>query len=199
MRVPRRGLLVGALIVVGCGTELVVPETSGMSVVVQTSGESVDTAFTLAIDPDTTTHALTAGVTSSFTVTEGTYTRHLLGVADNCTVQGENPRTVEVEAGELVTVTFQVGCTASGHVKVTVFTTGEDRDDMYTLAFDTDFRTVLIGPNQFVVVSLPMATYSLALRDVASNCTVAGSNPVTVEVKAGAVAETGFSVSCVAR
>jgi len=199
MRVPRRGLLVGALIVVGCGTELVVAETSGMSVVVQASGESVDSAFTLDINPDTTTHALTAGVALNFTVTEGTYSLHLLDVAENCTLRGDNPRTVEVEAGELVSVTFQVDCTAGGQVKVTVATTGEDRDDMYTLAFDTDFRTVLVGPNQFVMVSLPIAMYSLALRDVASNCTVAGANPVTVEVKAGAVAETGFSVSCVAR
>ena len=199
MRVPRKSLLVGALIAVGCGTEAVVAITSGMSVVVEASGEAVDTAFTLEFTPDTTTHALTAGVASSFTVTEGMYSLHLLGVADNCTVQGDNPRTVEVEAGELVSVTFRVVCTAGGHVKVTVVTTGEDRDDMYTLAFDTDFRTVLVGPNQFVVVSLPVATYSLALRDVASNCTVAGDNPVTVEVTAAAVAETRFSVSCVAR
>ncbi len=196
MHVRKVSLAVAAMLVVACGTEGVVSMTSAMSVLVEVSGSSVDTAFGLRVNTDTTVHPLTAGVASSYWVEEGSYTLELVHVADNCTVGGENPRTVQVSEGETVSVTFQVACTADGHIKVTVVTTGEDRDDMYTLAFNGDDRTVLVGPNQFVLLSLPAATYSVELRDVAANCSVAGANPVSVDVVPGDTVSTGFSVSC---
>jgi len=199
MHVPKTALAAMVIVGVGCGTDAVVSATGAMNVLVQTSGESVDTAFGLRVNTDTTTHALKAGVSSSFSVGEGTFTLELVGVAENCSVEGDNPRTVEVAADEVVSVTFRVACTSNGSVKVTIMTTGVDRDDMYTLAFDTDFRTVLVGPNQFVVVSLPVGTHSVALRDVAANCTVQGDNPVQVNVVAGETVSAGFAVSCVPR
>jgi hypothetical protein len=199
MHVPKAVLAAMVIVGVGCGTDAVVSTTSGFSVLVQTSGESVDTAFGLKVDFDTTTHALKAGVTTTFSVIEGTYTLELVGVADNCSVEGDNPRTVKVGADEVVPVSYHVPCTTNGSVKVTITTTGPDRDDMYTLAFDTDYRTVLVGPNQFVVVSLPVGTHSVALRDVAANCAVQGDNPVQVNVVAGETVSTGFAVSCVPR
>ena len=197
MGMLRAGLAVVVAVAAGCSTADVVGSTAGSIVVgARVSGEAVDTAFSLFINADTTAWALTTGATKSFSAQEGTHTLHLKGVADNCTVSGDNPRSVVVGALQEVSVTFDVGCKANGDVKVTISTTGEDQDDMYTLAFDTDYRTMLVGPSQFVVLSLPAKTYSVSLRDVASNCSVTTPNPVSVTVERGKSTETGFQVAC---
>jgi hypothetical protein len=193
----RAGFLVLVTVAAACSTANVVGSTAGsMEVGVRASGEIVDTAFTLFINADTTAWGLTTGATRSFSAQAGTHTLRLTGVASNCTVAGDNPRTVTVGDLETVHVTFDVTCTANGNMKVTIATTGEDQDDMYTLALDDTFRTMLVGPSQFVVMSLPARTYSVSLKDVASNCSVTTPNPVSVTVPFGALAETGFQVAC---
>ncbi|NJD18580.1 MAG: hypothetical protein FIA95_04765 [Gemmatimonadetes bacterium] len=193
----RAGLAVAVTAAVGCSTASIVGSMAGSIVVgVRASGEAVDTAFTLFINADTTAWAVTTGATRSFSAQEGTHTLHLKGVADNCKVSGDNPRSVVVGADQEVPVTFDVTCTASGELKVTIATTGEDQDDMYTLAFDNDYRTMLVGPSQFVSVTLPAKTYSVSLRDVASNCSVTTPNPVSATVVWGKTTETGFQVAC---
>jgi hypothetical protein len=197
MGMLRAGLAVMVTVAAACSTASVVGSTAGsINVGVRVSGEAVDTAFSMFINADTTAYALTTGATRSFSAEQGTHQLYLKGVAGNCVVSGANPRSVVVGALEVVSVTFDVACTNNGDVKVTIATTGEDQDDMYTLAFDNDFRTFLVGPSQFVIVSLPVKTYSVALRDVASNCSVASPNPVTVAVTKGAMVETGFQVAC---
>lgn len=196
----KAGLAVVAMVAAGCSTADITGSTPGSMVVgVQVSGEQVDTAFSLYVNTDTVAYPLTTGATMSFAAPEGTHSLHLKGIAGNCTVSGENPRSVTVGPLQTVPVTFDVVCTDNGDVKVTIATTGEDQDDMYTLAFDTDYRTVLVGPSQFVIVSLPVKTYSVSLRDVASNCAVTSPNPVSVTVTHGATAETGFQIACTKR
>lgn len=191
------GLALSMTLAAACSSADVVGSTGGsLEVGVKVSGEAVDTAFSLFINADTTAYALTTGATRNFSAQEGTHTLELRGVADNCTVSGDNPRSVVVGASQTVPVTFDVSCTANGEVKVTIATTGEDQDDMYTLAFDTDFRTLLVGPTQFVILSVPARTYSVSLRDVAANCAVTSPNPVEVTVTRGARSETGFQVAC---
>jgi hypothetical protein len=200
MRMLKAGLAVAAMVAAGCSTADITGSTAGsIQVGVQVSGQEVDTTFSLYINTDTVAYTLTPGATRSFSAAEGTHTLHLKGVAGNCSVSGDNPRSVTVGALQTVPVTFNVACTDNGNVKVTIATTGEDQDDMYTLAFDTDFRTVLVGPSQFVVVALPVKTYSVSLRDVASNCAVTSPNPVPVTVTHGATAETGFQIACTKR
>ena len=197
MRMLKAGLAVAAMVTAGCSTADIAGSSAGSVLVgVQVSGEAADTAFALFINSDTTRYSLTTGATRSFSAAEGTHTLHLKEIAENCAVSGDNPRSVTVGALQTVPVTFDVACTDNGQVKVTIATTGDDQDDMYTLAFDDDFRTVLVGPTQFMVLSLPARTYSVALRDIASNCGVVGANPVTVTVTHGATAETGFQVAC---
>jgi hypothetical protein len=201
MRMLKAGLVAAAAVaaaaVAACSTANVTGATGGSIVVgVQASGEAVDTAFSLYINADTTRYPLTIGATRSFSAQEGTHTVHLKDVAANCTVAGDNPRSVTVGALQTVNVTFEVACTNNGDVKVTIATTGEDQDDMYTLAFDDTYRTMLVGPSQFVILSLPVRTYSVSLRDVASNCAVTSPNPVSVTVTKTAMAETGFQVAC---
>jgi hypothetical protein len=74
------------------------------------------------LDPDgytvTLSGATSAAIGTNATVrfsglSEGSYTLELSGVAANCTVGGENPRTVTVVAGSVTGVTFDVACTAT--------------------------------------------------------------------------------------
>jgi hypothetical protein len=200
MRMLKVGFVVAAVVVAGCSTAEITGSTAGSMVVgVQVSGEEVDTAFSLYINTDTVAYTLTTGATRSFSATEGTHTLHLQGIAGNCTVSGDNPRSVTVGALQTVPVTFDVLCTVNGNVKVTIATTGEDQDDMYTLAFDNDYRTLLVGPSQFVILALPVKTYSVSLRDVAANCAVTSPNPVSVTLTHGATVEMGFQVACTKR
>lgn len=194
------GLSLAAVAVAGCSTaELVGAAGGSMVVAVRVSGEAVDTSFTVYINQDTTGYAVTAGASRTFSAQEGVHTVRLDGVAANCALSGENPRSVSVGAYQAVDVTFDVACTNNAELKVTITTTGEDQDDMYTLAFDTDVRTMLVGPSQFVLVSLPVKTWSVSLRDVASNCAVTSPNPVEVTLAYGTRAETGFQVACTKR
>jgi len=65
--------------------------------------------------------------TVSFVVPPGQQVVGLHTGADNCSVQGENPRTVMVTAGQAVRTTFMVTCAAvTGAIEVTTATTGAD-------------------------------------------------------------------------
>lgn len=194
------GLALAAVAAAGCSSAELTGDAGGSLVVgVRASGEAVDTSFTLYINQDTTGYAVTTGVTRSFSAQVGVHSLRLSGVADNCAVAGDNPRSVSVGAYEAVGVTFDVSCTSNADLRVTISTTGDDQDDMYTLAFDDDFRTLLVGPSQFVLVSLPVRTYRVSLRDVAANCAVTTPNPVDVTLTPARTTETSFQVACTKR
>src|SRR6185437_11220219 len=71
----------------------------------------------------------------------GNHAVGLDGVADNCTVQGENPQLVTITSGGTASVAFTVVCAApppgTGAVLVTTTTTGSDVDaDGYVALLD---------------------------------------------------------------
>lgn len=182
-----------------CGTSTVVSSTAGSIYVgAEVSGTSVDTSFAVILDGDSLSLALTTGAGQSLTVEQGTHSVELTSVASNCQVEGDNPRSVDVVALTSVTVTFQVSCATSGTVKVTIATTGPDQDDLYTLLVDQGAREMLVGPNQFVILTLSVGTHTLQLTGVADNCAVQGANPMEVESRENEVVGAGFAVACTA-
>jgi len=207
MRFLPAGIMLLAGTLIGCNSSSSASQTedpSGGDVLfsVEASGQAVDSSYIVEAtqgDSVAGSWSATVGDPVSFSLEAGTYTFSLYGVADNCLVEGENPQVLEVSVGAETPLTFQVGCLAPGEAKVTVTTTGEDQDQLYTLAFNTDFRTVLVGPYQFVIVTLPVGTYTLELIDVAGNCTVQGDNPVSLEVTEDAMAEASFAIVCTAQ
>ncbi|GMV05834.1 MAG: hypothetical protein AMXMBFR53_21110 [Gemmatimonadota bacterium] len=183
-----------------CGVSSTDVSTSGsVRLSVTALGEARDTAFLFRFDSDTTAYEVFADSSRTFSAAEGSHSVELDGVAENCVVEGDNPRSVEVVAGQEVAVFFEVACTLNGSAKLTIVTTGVDVDDMYTLDFNAGFRSVLVGPNQFVTLSLPVGAYVVSLTGVASNCTVSTPNPVALEVVGQQVAAASFAVSCVPR
>jgi len=142
------------------------------------------------------------GANSSVTVTAdtGAHTIRLTGVAANCTVTGDNPRTVHAATAEIVVVRFVLSC-ASGTLHVTTTTTGVSIPPYgYTVCVDPSYDGCdtysPIGPDSAVTLSVAFGTHEVGLEGVAANCTVGGGNPRSVDVEAAT--DVSFVITCVA-
>jgi hypothetical protein len=89
-----------------------VATTGSLTVTTSTSGSTLPTGYTFAVDGGT---AQAIGINTSVTVSGLSATSHsvtLNGVPSNCTVSGGNSQTVTVPAGGGVSATFSVSCVA---------------------------------------------------------------------------------------
>jgi Tol biopolymer transport system component len=103
----------------------------------RTSGASPDLdGYTVALDGGAGEPIDMNAVTMFSDLPVGDHTLVLSGVAANCTVQGENPRTVLVTSGARADVTFEVACraTSPGILLLTSDRTGKDH--VYRMAPD---------------------------------------------------------------
>ena len=177
------------------------PLPGALAVSAITTGSSLDPdGYTVTVDGDQSSRIATTGVVTFTGLAGGDHRVALSGVAGNCAVGGDNPRTVTVVAGVLGTTVFTVGCTASpapGDLTVSTTTTGSDLDpDGYTVTVDGG-QSKAIGTNGSVTFGgIPAGDHRVALSGVAGNCSVSGDNPRAVTVPAGGTASTTFSVSC---
>jgi hypothetical protein len=142
----------------------------------------------------------------------------LVDVAANCTVGGANPSTATVKGGDTVDVAFVITCNpmpaAFGILEVATGTSGADLDhDGYTVGVDLmctlisdgspDFTPgceyrleAAAGVNGTLQFEVPVGEHTVALRDVAPNCAVGGTNPRTVTVTS--TARVTFAITCAA-
>src|SRR5205807_2228638 len=165
-------------------------------------GSSFPASYTLNASGPGGSGSQPIGVNTSVTfsaIATGDYTVSLSNVPTNCTVSGSNPRTVTVPAGGTGCTTFSVSCTpppTTRNPPLTTSTTCSSSPSRYTATVDGS-QSQAIGVNSNVTfTTLAAGSHSVALTNVASNCTVSGSNPRTVTVPSGGTATTTFSVSC---
>jgi hypothetical protein len=198
----RAGLVMLAFVATSCGDDnnVVNPPTTGsIQVTAATSGAEPDAdGYTVSVDG---AGGQAVGVNGSVTFTNqaaGDHTVELSGVAANCTVAGDNPRTVTVAAGTTAPTTFSITCSATvGDLEVTTVSTGDDIDaDGYTVAVDGGTAQAIGANETLTVTDVTVGDHDVQLGDVAANCTVAGDNPRTVAVSAGGTAATQFDVTC---
>ncbi len=91
------------------------PETGDVRVSVSTSGSSQDTdGYTVSVDGGSGQSITANGSRTIPNLALGQHSVQLGGIASNCTVTGENPISVIVNAGQTVTVSFTVSCAATG-------------------------------------------------------------------------------------
>ena len=131
----------------------------------------------------------------------GTHSVQLLGVAEHCTLDGANPRSVVVPGGGAVSVTFTLSCqVTTGSIEVTTATSGPDPDtDGYTFAIDGG-SSQPIGANATIgVAGVPAGARSVRLSGAAQNCVIEETNPQTVAVTAGNTAAVAFTIVCTSR
>jgi hypothetical protein len=176
--------------------------TTGAIQVTTTAGDPADPdGYRLVVDGvDLQPIAIATTVTLPG-VSPGTHSVALDGVADGCQVDGDNPRSVPVTAGDTAAVPIAVTCAPplpdAGTLEVTTQTGGAEPDpDGYVFSIDGGTAQA-IGINATVSVgSLPAGSHRVELAGAAANCGVAGNNPRTVNVPAGGSAKVTYVVTC---
>lgn len=98
--------VVPAAFQVACATTL-----GALSITVTTTGPDTDPdGYTVQVDQGPAQPIATNGTVTLLDVTPGSHTVELGGVEVGCGVTGENPRAVEIVAGQAATVAFAVAC-----------------------------------------------------------------------------------------
>lgn len=162
--------------------------------------------FTGGADPDPDGYTVIVGGTSSESIglddlvtfgplTPSDVSVELTEVAANCTVSGENPRTVRVVGNDTVSTTFEVQC-APGALQVTMVTGGISLPDGFTLSVEGR-PDQTIGANESISFSgLPPGDYIVEVSGLPDRCEVVnGSSLRSVTVGSGPGATT-FEVRC---
>jgi hypothetical protein len=200
-----RSLLVGsgllaALSAAACSSDsLTNPGTTTLEITTSTTGTEPDAdGYTVQVDGGA---AQTIGASASMQRTDlsaGDHTVRLAGIAPNCSLAGDNPRTVTITAGQTATVSFAVTCgVTTGGLQVTSTTTGPSPDaDGFTVTVDGAERGTLGASGAVNVDGLTAGNHVVGVSGVAANCQVQGDNPRTVTITPGTPASIAFTVTC---
>jgi Tol biopolymer transport system component len=190
-----------ALIGLGCGGGDVTnpPTTGSLTITTNTSGPEPDAdGYAVVINDGAETAIPASGTLHRDNVEPGNHSVRLTGMAANCTVTGDNPRSVSLPAGETVTVTFQLSCGATtGTLVVTSSSSGFFPDpDGYLITVDGESRGTLGGSAQQTLDNVPTGVHQIGLSGLIANCRVQGQNPRPQEIAGGASAAVAFEVEC---
>src|SRR5437870_10917043 len=119
------------------------PDVGTLAVTVTTSGSNTPSGYTVIVDGSSSQSVGANGVATFLGLPSGSHTVLLSGVPANCSVSGDNPRTVSLIAGLVAATTFSVSCTAppppptTGDLTVATSTSGSNVDaDGYTVTVD---------------------------------------------------------------
>ncbi len=127
----------------------------------------------------------------------GTYTATIFGLAPNCTLNGTATRTFTVTPGATIQLPIQVTCSATlARLRITTTTTGVDLDPKGYGVSIPNGPTLLIGPNQSILVTVPASIYSVTIYDVAANCTLNGPATRPISATLGSTTELAIQVTC---
>jgi hypothetical protein len=200
---PARSILLFLLCLAAagaCESAFSVSSDGIIHVLVTTSGSGSDSdGFTLTIDGGETRVLSGSGSVALEGLAQGTHTVLLSGVAANCTVQGDNPRSVEVgvDGGASVSFTVTCGSVPSDGFRIIVSTTGDAPDpDGYRLAVaGAPIRPIPINAEE-TFVRLQLGGHLISLKEMENGCVLDGGNPQLFEVLAGRMVEVRFDVLC---
>jgi probable HAF family extracellular repeat protein len=181
------------------GDDITQPTTGTLEVTSSTGGDELDPdGYTVQVDAGAPQSIGATSSLSNSNVTAGNHTVELGGIAANCSVAGDNPRTVSITAGQTTTVSFVVTCSSStGSLQVSSSTSGSSPDpDGYSVTLDGTDRGALGINGSVAIQQLPVGSHMVGLSGIAANCEVAGENPRAVTITAGADATVSFAVAC---
>jgi hypothetical protein len=186
----------------GGGGGLTAPTSGAVQVTTRTTGAEPDPdGYALTLDDIEVQPIGTVATAILRDIEPGAHRVGLAGLAPNCTVEGDNPRTVNVAAGETAVQAIAIICAepppATGGISVTTTTAGAAPDpDGYSVTVDGDGGRPVAVEGSAAVTDLPAGDHLVGLADVAANCTVTGENPRGVTVIAGGVVGVDFSIEC---
>ncbi len=178
--------------------------SGSLTATVSTSGSSVDPdGYTLMVDG---AGRGTLNGSSPVTVSglaAGNHAVGLTGIADNCQLQGDNPRLVSISSSVTAAVAFVVTCTTpqpgTGSIQVITNTTGPDPDpDGYTATLDGTTPIPVPATGSATFASVAVGNHTVTLSGVAANCTASANGSASTAVSAGAASQVNFTVTCTA-
>jgi Tol biopolymer transport system component len=193
----------GVLNGIGCsGDDVTTPTTGSLEITTATSGPDPDPdGYAVAIDGGASAPLGLNATLHAADIEPGGHSVQLSGIAANCTLTGDNPRTVTVAPGGSATVTFAITCATpqplTGILRITTSTTGPDQDDDgYEFAVDGGATQPIGVTATATVPNVALGAHSVQLSGMAENCSVQGANPQSVSVSSGNTAEVTFAVVC---
>jgi hypothetical protein len=201
-RIPSVLLFLLSLLSLGaaaCESAFSVSSDGIIHVLVTTSGSGSDAdGFLLTVDGGEA-RAVSGGSIALEGLAPGAHTVLLSGIAANCAVQGENPRSVEVGADGGASVSFTVTCESipTDGFRIVVSTSGDAPDpDGYRLAVaGAPIRQIPIDAEE-TFARLTPGEHLISLKDMASGCVLEGGNPQLFEVLPGELVQVRFDVLC---
>ena len=172
------------------------PNFGFIRVLLESSGGDPDVnGFLVRIGRDAPRSINSRDTLQSFYVAAGTHGVTLESIADNCSVQGSNPRSVSVEVGVITDVRFEIVCVATG-IAVTMRTTGPDAPSTLSLTVSGQSPVTVPSNGSQTVGRLTAGSYTVTLAAPA-HCTVSAGGQAVVTVAAKTVATVSFDVTCV--
>jgi WD40 repeat protein len=200
-------LLLGAVMTGSCDRDVfTLPDfPMGMlRVTVSTSGHELDPDGYEVMLNNSSGVAIPINGTITNRIGTGTHVVRLGGIAANCVVADNNPRTVTVTVDATTDVAFVATCATTASVHVTAITTGTDLDpDGYVVRVTVSgqywrpLRERALPTNGVVLLpGLTAGLYDLTLRHLAVNCDVSDKLPRTVNLASGDTAALAFNVAC---
>jgi hypothetical protein len=203
MWVPRRflaSLLVAIPAALACTSDdLTQPTTGSLEITTATSGAEVDPdGYSVQVDAGQPRIIGASATLQDADLAPGNHTVQLAGIAANCSVAGDNPRTVSVTVGVTTPVSFEVTCIATtGTLEITTVTTGESLDpDGFTVSVDNGQSRPILTTATVTIQSLSAGPHTVVLDNVADNCTPAEGPSQTVTVSPGVTTLVGFTITC---
>jgi hypothetical protein len=184
----------------GCESAFSISSDGIIHVLVTASGSGSDSdGFTLTVDGGNARFVSSGGRVALEGLAQGTHTVLLSGIAANCEVQGDNPRSVVVGPDGGVPVSFIVSCGSAAPTgfQVIVRTSGDAPDpDGYRLAVaGAPIRPIATNATE-TFERLEPGLHLITLKDLATGCTLVGGNPRPVEAFLGRLVQVRLDVVC---
>ena len=174
----RTSVPVSMLGLLGCGggsgggpTGPTGPTEGTLEIVSSTAGSDLDPdGYSLTVDEGAANPLAPNGADTVASLAVGNHTVTLAGVASNCTLGGDNPRSVEIAAGSMASLRFEVACSqtapTTGAVQISVATTGEGLDpDGYEVALDGGAPDPLSINGSVLISGLTPGNHEVALSN----------------------------------
>jgi Tol biopolymer transport system component len=189
------------LAVAGCDEDFLIrPGNGSLRVSVATTGASFDPdGYTLSIDGQRRQAVGVNETVLSMELTFGEHSVELEGLTMNCSVAGENPRTVHVSGGQVSETTFEVTCSPAGSLEIVTETSGMTIDtNGYGFSIDGVMEGAITSNATEILFGLEPGTHTIELDGIAANCQVGGDNPRSLAISVDAVTRAEFQISCAA-
>ena len=191
----RLGVSVAANAVTTATFAIICAPTTGTIQVTTTTGTPADPdGYQLLLDGVATQAIATAATATIPGVAPGAHTVGLGGVAPDCQVDGDNPRSVTVVAGATVQVNWSVVCTATtGILSITIL----------GLPAGTDAAVTVTGPNGYTqqvtatatLTGLAPGNYALTAAELTSGGTKYTASPASRTITVAAAGTASATVT----